>query len=316
MKEPHGMLKPDLQALPQIRDRMTFLYLERCQINRQDSAITVMDEEGIVLIPAAAISVLLLGPGTTVTHRAMELIGDAGVCIIWVGEHGVRYYASGRPLTHKAGVLMRQAALDSNQKQHLEVVRKMYQLRFPGEDISHLTLPQLRGREGARVRSAYRRAAEEWGIDWNGRVYDPENFAEGDAVNQALSAGHACLYGLAHAVIVAMGCSAGLGFVHIGHENSFVYDIADLYKAETTIPIAFEIAAQQPDDLPAMTRRRVRDTFVQQHILERMVRDIKWLLSDSEGNSPPEEDTVLLWNNQREALRNGVSYGKKPGERV
>ena len=316
MKEPHGMLKPDLQALPQIRDRMTFLYLERCQINRQDSAITVIDEEGIVLIPAAAISVLLLGPGTTVTHRAMELIGDAGVCIIWVGEHGVRYYASGRPLTHKAGLLMRQAALASNQKQHLEVVRKMYQLRFPGEDISHLNLPQLRGREGARVRSAYRRAAEEWGIDWNGRVYDPENFAEGDAVNQALSAGHACLYGLAHAVIVAMGCSAGLGFVHIGHENSFVYDIADLYKAETTIPIAFEIAAQQPDDLPAMTRRRVRDTFVQQHILERMVRDIKWLLSDSEGNSPPEEDTVLLWNNQREALRNGVSYGKKPGERV
>ena len=316
MKEPHGMLKPDLQALPQIRDRMTFLYLERCQINRQDSAITVIDEAGIVLIPAAAISVLLLGPGTTVTHRAMELIGDAGVCIIWVGEHGVRYYASGRPLTHKAGLLMRQAALVSNQKQHLEVVRKMYQLRFPGEDIPHLTLPQLRGREGARVRSAYRRAAEEWGIDWNGRVYDPENFAEGDAVNQALSAGHACLYGLAHAVIVAMGCSAGLGFVHIGHENSFVYDIADLYKAETTIPIAFEIAAQQPDDLPAMIRRRVRDTFVQQHILERMVRDIKWLLSDSEGNSPPEEDTVLLWNNQREALRNGVSYGKKPGERV
>ena len=316
MKEPHGMLKPDLQALPQIRDRMTFLYLERCQINRQDSAITVIDEEGIVLIPAAAISVLLLGPGTTVTHRAMELIGDAGVCIIWVGEHGVRYYASGRPLTHKAGLLMRQAALASNQKQHLEVVRKMYQLRFPGEDISHLTLPQLRGREGARVRSAYRRAAEEWGIDWNGRVYDPENFAEGDAVNQALSAGHACLYGLAHAVIVAMGCSAGLGFVHIGHENSFVYDIADLYKAETTIPIAFETAAQQPDDLPAMVRRRLRDTFLQQHILERMVRDIKWLLSDSEGNSPPEEDTVLLWNNQREALRNGVSYGKKPGERV
>ena len=316
MKEPHGMLKPDLQALPQIRDRMTFLYLERCQINRQDSAITVIDEEGLVLIPAAAISVLLLGPGATVTHRAMELIGDAGVCIIWVGEHGVRYYASGRPLTHKAGLLMRQAALASNQKQHLEVVRKMYQLRFPGEDISHFTLPQLRGREGARVRSAYRRAAEEWGIDWNGRVYDPENFAEGDAVNQALSAGHACLYGLAHAVIVAMGCSAGLGFVHIGHENSFVYDIADLYKAETTIPIAFEIAAQQSDDLPAMTRRRVRDIFVQQHILERMVRDIKWLLSDSEENSTPGEDTVLLWNNQREALRNGVSYGKKPGEHI
>ena len=135
-------------------------------------------------------------------------------------------------------------------------------------------------------------------------------------MNQALSAGHACLYGLAHAVIVALGCSAGLGFVHIGHENSFVYDIADLYKAETTIPIAFETAAQQPDDLPAMVRRRLRDTFLQQHILERMVRDIKWLLSGSEENSPQGEDTVLLWNNQREALRNGVSYGKKQGDQA
>lgn len=179
-----------------------------------------------------------------------------------------------------------------------------------------MTLSQLRGREGARVRSAYRQAAEEWGVEWNGRMYDPERFAEGDAVNQALSAGHACLYGLAHAVIAAMGCSAGLGFVHIGHENSFVYDIADLYKAETTIPIAFEIAAQQPDDLPAVTRRRVRDTFVQQHILERMVRDIKWLLSDSEENSASGEDTVQLWNNQREALRNGISHGKKSGDRI
>ena len=316
MAEPPGIIRPELQALPQIKDRMTFLYLEHCTLGRQDGAITVTDDRGIVHIPAAAITVLLLGPGTRVTHRAIELMGDSGVGIVWVGEHGVRYYAHGRPLTTRVNLLLRQAELVSNTRKHLDVVRKMYQLRFPGEDISHLTLPQLRGREGARVRSAYRRAAEEWGIDWNGRVYDPENFAEGDAVNQALSAGHACLYGLAHAVIVAMGCSAGLGFVHIGHENSFVYDIADLYKAETTIPIAFEIAAQQPDDLPAMTRRRVRDTFVQQHILERMVRDIKWLLSDSEGNSPPEEDTVLLWNNQREALRNGVSYGKKPGERV
>ena len=310
------MNRPDLQALPQIRDRMTFLYLERCQINRRDSAISVLDETGIVLIPAAAISVLLLGPGTSVTHRAMELIGDAGVCMIWVGEHGVRYYASGRPLTHRAGLLMRQAALASNKKQHLDVVRKMYQLRFPGEDIAHLTLPQLRGREGARVRAAYRRAAEEWGVEWSGRLYDPDNFAEGDAVNQALSAGHACLYGLAHAVIVALGCSAGLGFVHIGHENSFVYDIADLYKAETTIPIAFEVAAQQPDDLPAVTRRRVRDAFVRQHILERMVQDIKWLLSDGEEDGPHEENKVLLWNNQREAVCNGISYGKEPGERV
>lgn len=313
MSELPGMVRPELQDLPQVKDRLTFLYLERCQLSRQDSAITVLDEEGIIHIPAAAISVLLLGPGTTVTHRAMELIGDAGVSVVWVGEHGVRYYAGGRPLTHRAGLLIRQAALVSDKKQHLQVVRKMYQLRFPGEDISQLTLPQLRGREGARVREVYRRASEEWGVEWNGRVYDPEDFSAGDAVNQALSAGHVCLYGLAHAVIAAMGCAPGLGFVHVGHEKSFVYDVADLYKAEVTIPIAFEIAAEQPEDLPAVVRRRVRDAMVEQHILERMVHDIKYLLSDGEA-LPEDGNEVRLWNNQREAVANGISYGKRAGE--
>ena len=313
MSELPGMVRPELQDLPQVKDRLTFLYLERCQLSRQDSAITVLDEEGIIHIPAAAISVLLLGPGTTVTHRAMELIGDAGVSVVWVGERGVRYYAGGRPLTHRAGLLIRQAALVSDKKQHLQVVRKMYQLRFPGEDISQLTLPQLRGREGARVREVYRRASEEWGVEWNGRVYDPEDFSAGDAVNQALSAGHVCLYGLAHAVIAAMGCAPGLGFVHVGHEKSFVYDVADLYKAEVTIPIAFEIAAEQPEDLPAVVRRRVRDAMVEQHILERMVHAIKYLLSDGEA-LPEDGNEVRLWNNQREAVANGISYGKRAGE--
>lgn len=313
MSELPGMVRPELQDLPQVKDRLTFLYLERCQLSRQDSAITVLDEEGIIHIPAAAISVLLLGPGTTVTHRAMELIGDAGVSVVWVGERGVRYYAGGRPLTHRSGLLIRQAALVSDKKQHLQVVRKMYQLRFPGEDISQLTLPQLRGREGARVREVYRRASEEWGVEWNGRVYDSEDFSAGDAVNQALSAGHVCLYGLAHAVIAAMGCAPGLGFVHVGHEKSFVYDVADLYKAEVTIPIAFEIAAEQPEDLPAVVRRRVRDAMVEQHILERMVHDIKYLLSDGEA-LPEDGNEVRLWNNQREAVANGISYGKQAGE--
>lgn len=150
--------------LARLGDRLTFLYLERCQITREDSAILVRDEQGSTRIPAAAISVLLLGPGTTVSHRAIELIGDAGVGIVWVGEHGVRFYASGRPLTHRSQLLMKQAELVSNQRKHLSVVRKMYQMRFPEEDVSGLTTQQLRGREGSRVRKAYHAAAKEWGI--------------------------------------------------------------------------------------------------------------------------------------------------------
>lgn len=311
MAEVPGMIRPELQALPQIRDRMTFIYLEHCKLNCDNSAITVTDEQGVVLIPAAAISVLMLGPGTQVTHRAMELIGDAGVTVIWVGEHGVRYYASGRPLTHRAGLLQKQAMLVSNQRKHLAVVRSMYEMRFPGEDVSKLTLQQLRGREGSRVRGIYRAESERWNVPWNGREYDPEDFTSSDAVNQALSAGHACLYGLAHAVIAALGCSAGLGFVHVGHECSFVYDIADLYKAEITIPIAFEMAAAAPADLPSAVRRRVRDAIVEAHLLERMVHDIKFLLSDTEHDTKADQsEAVYLWDNQRGTVPNATSYGK------
>ena len=309
MAEIPGMARPELQALPQIGDRMTFLYLERCVLNRQDSAITVTDDQGTVFVPAAAISVLLLGPGTKVTHRAMELIGDAGVSILWVGEHGVRYYAGGRALTHRAELLIRQAELVSNTRLRLGVVRQMYSMRFPNEDVSKLTLQQLRGREGARVRSVYRKAAKEWNVPWNGRTYDPDDFAGGDPVNQALSAGHACLYGEAHAVIQALGCSPGLGFVHTGHECSFVYDLADLYKADITIPLAFEVAATADrEEVGSVMRRRTRDAMVQYHLMERMVRDIRTLFAQ-EGEAPTGENAVYLWDDKRGLVENGRSYG-------
>lgn len=317
MQNDVGMIKPELKELPQITDRMSFIYLEHCVINREDSAIKVTDLNGDVFIPAAAITVLLLGPGCKITHRAMELIGDSGIGTVWVGEHGVRYYAHGRALNSHTRLLVKQAELVSNTRKHLDVVRKMYQMRFPDEQVSGLTLQQLRGREGSRVRAAYREQSKKWNISWKGREYNIEDFASGTPVNQALSAGNVCLYGLAHSVICALGCSAGLGFVHVGHECSFAYDIADLYKAQTTIPIAFEMAAKVrdnfndkvPSDFSGMIRRRLRDEIVKQHLLEKMVHDIKYLLSDNEEES--EEQAVYLWDNIKDKVENGRQYDEE-----
>ena len=307
MSDTAGMIKPDIQELPQISDRMTFLYLERCKINRQDSAVTVLDEKGITYIPSGSISVLLLGPGTEITHRAIELIGDSGISICWIGEKGVRYYAGGRPLTHSSRLILKQAELVSNQRKHLEVARKMYIMRFPDEDVSGLTLQQLRGREGSRIRNVYRRESKKWGVEWNGREYDPENFTESDIVNQALSAGHACLYGLAHSVICSIGCSPALGFVRVGHECSFVY----LYKAEITIPVAFEIASCETEDIPGAVRRRVRDEMTKAHLLERMVRDIKYLLMPEDNSD--KDKIMYLWDDKKDTVDFGkqYSYGKE-----
>lgn len=312
MSDIPGLVRPELQALPQIADRMTFLYLEHCKLNRADGAITLTDENGIASIPSGMISVLLLGPGTDISHRAMELIGDAGISVCWVGEKGVRYYAGGRPLTHSSRLMVRQVELVTNQRKHLEVVRKMYMMRFPDEDVSALTLQQLRGREGSRIRRVYKNAAKQWNVEWNGREYDPEDFSASDRVNQALSAAHVCLYGLAHAVICALGCSPALGFVHIGHECSFVYDIADLYKADITIPIAFEIAVQETEDLSRDVRHRVRDEMTARHILEQMVRDIKHLLTPEEPAA--DEKIMYLWDNKTAVKEYGRQYGKGDAE--
>lgn len=303
----NGIKKPDLQALGTIKDRITFVYVERCKISRDNGAITVHDEQGTKAIPAAMITTLLLGPGTDISHRAVELIGDAGVTIIWVGEHGGRFYASGRALTNHSTLLLKQAKYVSNEKLHVQVARKMYQLRFPEEDVSKLTMQQLRGREGSRIRKIYKQQSEKWNVKWNGRNYDPEAYEKGDTVNKSLSAGNACLYGIAHAVICALGCSPGLGFVHVGHELSFVYDIADLYKAEITIPIAFEIASGLIEDVDGETRRKVRDALKNGKILDRMVHDIKWLFSD-DFKEEDYQSTLYLWDNQEGEKEHGVSY--------
>jgi CRISP-associated protein Cas1 len=208
-----------ITELARIQDRISFLYLERCLVNRDSNAITATNERGTVHVPAAAVGCVLLGPGTTVTQQAMLLMADSGTSAVWVGERGVRYYAHGQPLGRNTKLLQAQAAAVSNSRSRLAVARAMYERRFPGEDVTSLTMQQLRGREGARVRSLYREHSRRTGVSWHGRKYDAADFAAGDVVNQALSAANSALYGVVHAVIVGLGCAPGLGFVHTGHHR-------------------------------------------------------------------------------------------------
>lgn len=307
-----GAKKPKLSELGRVQDRMTFLYLEHANVNRQDSAIQVTDQRGIVCIPAAMVSVLLLGPGVDVTHRAMELIGDAAMGVVWVGEQGVRAYAHGRALNHSSRLLQAQAKLVSNQRSRVAVARKMYQMRFPGQDVSGLSMQELRGKEGARVRGVYRQASEETKVPWTRREYNPDNFESGTPINQALTAAHQALYGLSYSVIVALGASPGLGFVHTGHDLSFVYDFADLYKAEISIPVAFEMTAKygQEKDLAAKTRLAMRDAFRDGKLLARMVTDLKDLLGVDEGQG--DADLVQLWDDKLGMQKMGVQYHEVP----
>lgn len=305
-----------VRELSRAQDRVSFVYLERCTVHRDGNALTATDERGVIHLPAATLATLLLGPGTRVTHQAMTLMAESGSTCVWVGERGVRYYAHGRTLTTSSRLIEAQARLVSNQTTRLRVARAMYAMRFPGEDVDRLTMQQLRGREGARVKNAYRDEAHKAGVEWRRRDYDPSDFSGGDVLNQALSAATACLYGVVHAVIVALGASPALGFVHTGHDKSFVYDVADLYKVEIAVPVAFGVAAtHEDDDVGPETRRRMRDAIHSLGLISRCARDVRrLLLEDEDPNEVQIEDAdiVHLWDEGAGALAAGQNYGDSP----
>ncbi len=303
-----------ISALQPISRRVSFVYMERCVVHRDSNAIVATDEKGVIHLPAASFSTLLLGPGTRVTHQAMSLLSESGVVTCWVGEGGGRLYASAPSLSSSTRLLEVQARLVSNRRSRLMVARRMYELRFPGEDVSGATLQQLRGMEGARIRREYRNHAIRTGVEWSGRHYDPSAWSSGDSANRALSVANSALYGTIHSVICAVGCSPGLGFVHTGHVLAFVYDIADLYKGEVTIPASFEAAADGDRDLATRVRRNVRERVHQGHIMQRAVTDIHYLLLGEKNTVEvdADRDDMALWDEEVGSVQAGVAYGEEP----
>lgn len=309
-----GAKKPELTELARVEDRITFLYIEHADLNKQDSAVTVTDSKGTVFVPAALISVLMLGPGVNVTHRAMELIGDSAMSVVWVGECGVRQYAHGRALNHSSRFIESQAKLVSNTRSRLSVARKMYEMRFPDENFSNLTMEQLRGKEGARIRKVYRDESKRTGVAWKKRQYRVDDFNSATPINKALTEAHQALYGLCYSVIVALGASPALGFIHTGHDLSFVYDFADLYKAKYSISIAFDMVAKYgDDDIADRTRRAMRDAFHQGKLIKQMVKDLKDLLRIADDYDSIHV-VMGLWDDREGLQKYGVQYREFDGK--
>ena len=307
----------NFQELPKLEDSISYIYIEHAIIERSDSAIIAIQEAGKTPIPIAAMTCLLLGPGTKITHAAIRALCDNGCMAIWCGENGTRFYAAGIGETRSARNLLRQAHMCMDADSHLKVAVRMYQIRFPHTKTDGMTLQQLRGMEGIRVRKAYDLASRTTGVKWRKRTYKSENWQAADAINRALSEANAMLYGLCHATIVSLGYSPGLGFIHTGKQLSFVYDIADLYKVETTIPAAFAAVNTAPkptDDLSKAVRLQCRARFANAKLLSRIPKDIAWLLNDSEIESRDNAQNVgQLWDNRGNSIGGGVNYGFEVG---
>ena len=279
-----------------MKERISMIFIERGEIDVIDGAFVVVDKNGVrTHIPVGSIACIMLEPGTRVSHRAAALAARVGTLLVWVGEAGVRLYASGQPGGARSDRLLYQAKLALEETARLKVVRKMYEIRFGEPPPQHRSVDQLRGIEGARVKKTYQLLARQYGVTWKGRRYDPKEWDKADLPNLCVSAATACLYGITEAAVLAAGYAPAVGFIHTGKPLSFVYDIADLFKFDGVIPLAFKIAAKRPPSPERQVRLACRDHFRQTKLLGRIIPVIEEVLAAGEITPPtPPKDTMPI----------------------
>lgn len=320
---------PTLAMLPRVADSLSFLYLDMVRVVQDDTGVCAqikVDEHrtDLVYIPTAALSCLLLGPGVSITTPALTTLARHGTSVVCVGAGGVRAYAGILPDSLTTHWLEQQVACWADPTRRLEIAVRMYGMRFQDTELPQsVTLDQLRGLEGQRMKAFYKILAQQHGIGRFRRNYRPDQWDSQDPVNLALSAANTCLYGIVHAALLALGLSPALGFVHAGTQHAFVYDIADLYKAETTLPLAFALHNSPNPEQEA--RRRFREDLRLLRLLPRIVRNVQTLLTapqtdNTEAADMVEEEEhserrdiqmVHLWDPKTGAIPAGVNYARE-----
>lgn len=282
-----------LKPIP-IKDRNSMIFIGKGRIDVRDGAFVVIDEINgeRMHIPVGSVVCIMLEPGTRISHAAVKLAAATGTLLIWVGEAGVRLYSVGQPGGARSDKLLYQAKLALDDELRLKVVRKMFEIRFNEAAPQRRSVDQLRGIEGARVRATYKLLAKQYGVEWNGRKYDPKDWAKGDVINQCISAATSCLYGVTEAAILAAGYAPAIGYLHTGKPLSFVYDIADLIKFDTVVPVAFKIAAKHPKRPDQEVRLACREVFRTSKTLRNLIPLIEEVLAAGEVLPPtPPEDS-------------------------
>ena len=270
-----------------MKDRVSMIFVQYGQIDVQDGAFVVIDQKGVRMhIPVGSIACIMLEPGTRISHAAVHLASTAGTLLVWIDR------------------LLYQAKLALDDDLRLKVVRKMYEVRFGEPSPKRRSVEQLRGIEGARVRETYKLLAQQYGVDWKSRNYDQKTWDAADIPNRCLSAATSCLYGITEAAVLAAGYAPAVGFIHTGKPLSFVYDIADLFKFDTVVPIAFRIAAQSPGNPEKQVRLACRDLFRSDKLLGKIIPTIEEVLAAGEI-SPPEAPPESI----PPAIPNPVSIG-------
>ncbi len=264
----------EIRAIP-ASQRWTFVHLERGYLEKDGHALVLRQGELLTHIPVGLFTCIQIGPGVVVTHEAVKTCAQEQCLLIWVGEQGVRCYSAGQPGGASAERILEQAALRLDPKKRLTVARNLYRYMFGEEPPQCRSIDELRGIEGNRVKSFYKDCAKRHGVTWLRRDYDPNNFSSSDDLNKALSVANAALYGVCESVILTLGYSPAIGFIHSGDARSFVFDLADTIKMQAAVETAFAVIGTKPTEVEGCVRRACRDQFRELDLARRLVTTLE-----------------------------------------
>lgn len=281
----HGRLGLAASRIPHA-DRHGLLWLEYGKLSVEDGTLHFVAAQSETLnageyaIPYQAVSMILLGPGTSLTQDVLRLCARHGTLIAAVGEGGVKSYTAPPMGQGRSDVARAHAQHWADPKQRLDAARRLYAWRF-GRLLPHRDIETLRGIEGARIKESYKLVAQRFGIDWQGRRYDRDNPNAADLPNQAINHAATLVEAAADIAVASVGALPPLGFIHEDSSNAFTLDIADLYRVEVTLPLAFgavkAIQEKKADNLEREVRKRAARLFRQEKLIARMIDRIKEL---------------------------------------
>ncbi len=299
------VIMANVSEIPNIASQISFLYVEHAYIHVKDSAILIIKGGTKTPVPSYSLACLILGPGTSISHAAITALQGSGCLVCWEGENQKSFYAYGMEENRKSKNFLKQVDYYSNQELHMQVVKKMYQKRFPDVSLTRKSLSQLRGMEGIRVKDQYKETAEKYGIEWSGRSYNSDDWESMDFANQAIIIGNKLLYTICHTVILALGYSATIGFIHTGTMRAFVYDLSDLYKFDYVIKPVFKAISQgakESDDIRTVIRKEIYT----KKLIQQIVNDLGWLF---EENNIPLVSEQGLWDTKQNIVPFGKNWG-------
>jgi len=291
-----GRLGLEKARIPHV-NRHGLLWLDRGALSVEVGCLRFVTaggnlDRGSYRIPHQAVSIILLGPGSTVSHDALRLLARHGTLLAAVGEDGVRCYTAPPLGPDRSDCARRQAELWSDPTKRLDIARRMYAWRL-GEVLPHRDIAVLRGIEGARMKKSYKLLAEQFGIAWKGRRYDRNKPTAADDANQAINHAATAVQAAATIAVAAVSALPQLGFIHEDSDQSFVLDVADLYRDSVTLPIAFAVAKEaqhnHKDPIDRMVRKRAGQEFRTQKLISAMIDRIKDLLLPPEARETEKE---------------------------